>query len=112
MLEPLAEQFAADVASKVMTFVQLSVRGEVDTLLGRAVGRSLRRKGAGAAKALARHTPPLDALKRDYCALVLRACDGNIHATSRRLEVPYSSLRADLVRWGIVVPRRRRRGRR
>lgn len=45
---------------------------------------------------------PLDEVKRDYCAVVLRACGGNLREAARRLEVPYSSLRADLIRWRVV----------
>lgn len=46
---------------------------------------------------------PLDGLTRDYCALVLHACGDRIREAAHRLHVPYSSLRDDLVRWGVTA---------
>jgi DNA-binding NtrC family response regulator len=46
-----------------------------------------------------------DDVDRDYCALVLRSCGGNIREAARRLSCPYSSLRADLVRWRLIAAR-------
>ncbi|MBI5481485.1 MAG: response regulator [Deltaproteobacteria bacterium] len=46
----------------------------------------------------------LDELNRDSCTMVLQACGGNIRETARRLQVAYSTLRDDLVRWRVVGP--------
>jgi hypothetical protein len=45
----------------------------------------------------------LDDVERGYSALVLRAGGGNLHEAARRLDVAYSSLRSDLVRWRLIA---------
>jgi DNA-binding NtrC family response regulator len=44
----------------------------------------------------------LDDVTRDYCAIVLRMCGHSIREAARRLRVPYSSLRVNLIRWRVV----------
>jgi DNA-binding NarL/FixJ family response regulator len=91
------------LADAELTWQIMTTRAVLDSLVERRRklrgGFSLDTASAPSAPAL-----PLDTLNRNYCGMVLSACNGSIRGAARVLGAPYSSLRGELVRWGLVVP--------